>query len=112
MVKQVNVRVPMGFSFARVTVPVIVHKVAGDKQRRIPQYCLRLALCSDTMGFVHHVHPIGDCLDDAQVVRTGDDRPPHLRLIHDKVHQPGLTAGVKASRGLIHEPNLWIEAED
>ena len=64
------------------------------------------------MVLVQQENPIGDGLDDVEVMGGGDDRLAAAALADQEVDQPGLAARVQAGGRLVKQPDGRVQAQD
>ena len=100
--RQMDMRMAVLFFHVLVPVQVFVHQIAFNQEIAIREDLVRRTLRHDVMILIEHIHPIGNRIDDVEIVRRGDNRLSGAPLFDEEIHQPRLAARIEARRRLIH----------
>ena len=100
--RQMDMRMAVLFFQVLVPVQVFVHQIAFNQEIAIRENLVRRTLRRDVMILSENIHPIGDRIDDVEIVRRGDNRLSGAALLDEEIHQPRLAARIETRGRLIH----------
>jgi hypothetical protein len=110
MGKSVKMAVTMDKAFMLVS--VFVNQVYPQKEVHIIQDLFRGSIGDQGMVFGHDIGPVGDFLQNGEVVSGGYDRlPQSVQFIQD-FNEPNLGPGVQSGGRFIQKQDVGIQGQD
>src|SRR5262245_43182762 len=103
--------VQMRMHRSAVRMTVLVSEIRREKKCTIIEHRRRRTLMDDAMLLREHDAPVGEELEQIEIVRRMDDRLPGGVQLDDQLDEPMLRAGIERGSWFVEEEDVGVHDE-